>query len=183
MPAAIRRARLCVFPDPAPASTRKVRSSSCSIRSRVRWSRGVLGILLQPAIRFEDRVHGRIEFRLGTVNRLAPAGGPEFAPLAAAFLGRVDERARSDDVTQITQDAYYWLTLLRDVDALSPPPRGWKHVRRARDPCGFLISGRQKLGCGQAVERMLQPRAAGEHALPVLTPESAGLVVHNLVRP
>ena len=30
---------------------------------------------------------------------------------------------------------------------------------------------------------MLQPRATGEHADPIVTPEYSGLVVHDLIRP
>src|SRR3712207_3223111 len=99
MPAAMRSASICVLPEPAPASTRMLVSSSFLIASRDAWSMRRMSVMLrQPRVRGELRI---LELRLCLVVHGRTARGLVIAELAVLLVGRMDERAGEDQLAQI----------------------------------------------------------------------------------
>src|SRR5438093_9561703 len=105
MPATIRRTRLSVFPEPAPASTSMLTSRRRSMSAR--WSPSgsrFSDIASEPHVGGERRVRRVHDLQAGALCGPPPAGPLHPAELAVGVLGAVDERARRDDVGQITED-------------------------------------------------------------------------------
>src|SRR4051812_13768051 len=124
MPAAMRAASSCVFPEPAPASTSRLDSRSVLIRWRAASS-GVtaLGFLLmshQLCEWLQRRVARDLRFR--TRRRVLAARVAVMTPLAGPLVRRVNEHASRNHVSQIGQH----LTNVRD----------WLN----RDPLPFLLA-------------------------------------------
>src|SRR5580704_15026945 len=98
----MRSASFWVFPDPAPASTRRLRSSSRTMRSRAAASGTGCPLLMtrQPYKRRQLRV---AQFGDGTVYRIPSARVPVVAPLARFVSRRVHEGPRRDDLPHVVQ--------------------------------------------------------------------------------
>src|SRR5712692_8623409 len=136
MPAAMRRARLSVLPDPAPASTRRLTSRSRSMRSRAFWSGKRLRSVMrgQAPIRIERPVRDVLQLEPGPVVRIAATGTTEVTPLAIVLVGAMNERTRGEDVEQIAQDgAGLGCGDGRQDDSLAPAPRGRQIVAARAD--------------------------------------------------
>src|SRR3990167_4839495 len=183
MPAAMRPTRLCVLPEPAPASTSMLTSRRSRIRSRAAWS-GITGgggparslTLAEPPVRRECGIALLLHLDGGAGHGIAPAGPGELAVLAVVRVRRVDERPAGQDVEEVAEHGRDDPRVaLRSPHPLASPPAGREVVgapgdarRRVRRP--------EELGRGERIERVLElsppakvaARPPGRYALPVL---------------
>src|SRR5688572_2593688 len=131
MPAAMRAAISCVLPEPAPASTIRLRPSSETMRSRAGWSARGLLMARQPVTRREARV---ALLGPGLRVRGGATRGTVVAELAVLLVARVDEEPGRDDVAQIGEHlADRCGRLRRNALAFEPPLGAGEVVLRARD--------------------------------------------------
>src|SRR5687768_15479922 len=102
IPAAMRWAISCVLPDPAPASTRRLRSKVDAMRSRASMSRRT-GLLMGPQP-VSCRHRGIAHLLLNALHRQRrPARARHIAELAVAIVGRVGERPGRNHIAQLAQ--------------------------------------------------------------------------------
>src|SRR5262245_41907988 len=102
MPAAMRSASFSVLPDPAPASTRRLRSSSVTMRLRAAASATdrVLLMVRQPDERSQTPV---LTFDFGPSAGVLAARVTVVAPLARLTVRSVHEQTGRNDRAEIAQ--------------------------------------------------------------------------------
>src|SRR5262245_51008184 len=183
-PAAIRRARHSVLPEPAPASTSRLTSRRRRMRSRAAWSgtERRSGMAAEPPVGLERGALGSLDLPLRSLGRLRAARPPELAE--AAIVGgrrRVHEGAGRQHVEQVAQHRRDLLPAGRrtHLPLLAAPPGG--EIVGA-DGAGVRVRLTEQLDRGQGVEGVLELPATRERRLEAAGQERApSLVVDDLV--
>ncbi len=183
MPAAMRRARCSVLPEPAPASTRRFTSSSRSISSRAAWSGSARGSGMgdQAAVRRERA--GRASFRSARAAGSGPQARPTLAEAAVVRASAVWTKApvRTSSKRSRSTAASGAVPADGPDDTLAAAPHGREVVAaaaHARRPARGRAAARAPRARRARAGARWPPR---EGPRPVRRPVAAGLVVHHLV--
>src|SRR3954470_6310746 len=173
----MRSASICVLPDPAPASTSRLVSSSSRMKRRDSRS-----MTRESVMRRQPRVclQGRIpQLGASLLVNVCAARLAVVAPLAGVLVGRMDERPADDHVTQICQNrSRLSQCRCRDRHSLLTALVAGEVIDSTRE-LRLLVFHLQQLDDGEAIESVLQATTLVEGATPAIAPESTCLVVEN----
>ena len=133
----MRRARHSVFPEPAPASTRRFTSRRSRMKSRAAWSG------TRPGLRHARRASGRDRaaalagsstFRAARSAARRPQARPKSQKRQSSSVRRVDEGARREQIEELAQHVADLRLARRGADDALSPAADRGEVVRADDP-------------------------------------------------
>src|SRR5687768_17097447 len=172
----MRAAISCVLPDPAPASTMRLRSSSVRIRLRAGASRRMSAMIRQPPVRRERRI---LQLLLRPLVDLRSARATVVAEPAILLLWRVDERAGRDDIAQIRQYGAHGRGRLQRDDLSLETSLGAREVVLRAAQLRLRRARLQQLERSEPIERVLQAASSGKRTLPGRRVVAPRLVIEN----